>query len=369
MDGKLGCVLGWAVLACTAQAAVVAADDGIELAVSGLKTQLTFAWTGGAPNFQILRGEDPATASSIENLRAVTADFSYTEPPIRPLSGQCLYYLVQETELEAGGFAPKWIDGTACGTDPVIQVHAYNDDFFILRQSLCTSFEGPFMYLLFGEDKVLMQDTGAGGIPIATTVYGIIDQWLFDHGKASIELIVSHSHAHGDHVAGDSQFVGQPHTTVVGKTPAAVAAFFGITNWPEQIVSYDLGGRVIDVIPIPGHEQSHIALYDRRTGILFTGDTLYPGRLYIFDSFQDYWDSIERLMDFIADKAVLWDLGTHIEMTQIPFKDFPFGATQHPDEHELPLHREHLIELLEGVAGMAADPFKEAHRDFIIVPF
>ena len=56
------------------------------------------------------------------------------------------------------------------------------------------------MYLIFGEDKVLMQDTGAGGIPIATAVYGIIDDWLAANGKSSIELIVTHSHGHGDHV-------------------------------------------------------------------------------------------------------------------------------------------------------------------------
>ena len=63
---------------------------------------------------------------------------------------------------------------------------------------------------------------------------------------------------------------------MVGLSSTAVASFFGISAWPTEIVEYDLGGRIIDVIPIPGHQSAHIALYDRQTGLLLTGDTLYP---------------------------------------------------------------------------------------------
>ena len=346
-----------------------AAGDGIQLSIGGSPLQLTLEWSGGQPDFQILRGSNPSTAAGVENLRAVTSGFDWTEEPNRPPSGEGLYYLVAETNLAAGGFPDQWINGEDCVTEPQIQVHQYNANTFILRQSMCTNFEGPFIHLLFGEDKVLMEDTGAGGIQIADTVYAIIDQWLFDNGKASIELIVAHSHAHGDHIAGDGQFAAQPNTTLVGLSPTAVASFFGITHWPEEIVEYDLGGRVLDVIPIPGHQVASIALYDRQTGILFTGDTQYAGRCYIFDSFTDYHDSVQRMVDFVADKPVVWVLGTHIEMTNTPYQDFPFGSTYHPDEHSLELRREHLQELLEGVEAMADAPFVDAHRDFIIVPF
>lgn len=274
------------------------------------------------------------------------------------------------TELDAGVFPGMWIaGGPGCAVDPSIQIHQYNADTWILRQSMCTNFEGPFMTLLFGQDKVLMQDTGAGGIHIANAVYGIIDQWLASHGQASIQLIVSHSHAHGDHIAGDSQFQGQPDTTVVGLSVAAVQGFFGITNWPTDIVPYDLGGgRVMDVIPIPGHQTAHIALYDRQTGVLFTGDTLYPGRLYI-SNFPAYLASIQRLVDFTATRPVCHVLGTHIEMSNTPGDDFPIGSTYHPNEHPLPLGPEHLQELLQGVIGMQASPHIEVHDEFIIWPF
>lgn len=271
-------------------------------------------------------------------------------------------------EFAGGGFPDHWISGGPdCGAEPDIQIHQYNEDFYILRQSLCTNFEGPFIYLIFGEEKVLMQDTGAGGIAIADTVYTIIDEWLDANDQDSIELIVSHSHGHGDHVAGNSQFTGQPNTTMTGTSQSAVANFFGVDDWPNELVEYDLGGRVIDVIPIPGHQSAHIALYDRETGILFTGDTLYPGRLYIAN-FIDYKRSIDRLVDFLAENTVCWVLGTHIEMTNEPGVDYQFGATHHPDEHPLQLTADHLLELYDAVIAMGGTPEYEIHDSFIVFP-
>lgn len=267
----------------------------------------------------------------------------------------------------AGELPAAWNDGTACASEPEIQIHQYDPNTVILRQSLCTSFEGPFMYLLFGQDRVLLQDTGAGGIQIANAVYGIIDDWLAANGKDSIELVVTNSHAHGDHVAGNSQFSGQPNTTVVGASSAAVSAFFGIDTWPTDTATYDLGDREIDVIPIPGHQADHVALYDHGTGWLLTGDTLYPGRLYI-SNFSQYVESIERLVDFTEPLDVCHVMGTHIEMTTTPGVDFDFGATMHPGEHPLPLGRDHLVELRDALAAMNGTPMLEPHDDFIIYP-
>jgi hydroxyacylglutathione hydrolase len=268
----------------------------------------------------------------------------------------------------AGGGPEGWISGAPnCATEPKMQVHWYNDDYAVIRQSLCTNFEGPFMHLLFGQDKVLMQDTGAGGIQIYNKVQEVIGEWLARNGKTSIQLIVSHTHGHGDHVAGDSQFNGKPNTTVVGISQTSVKNFFGIVNWPTQIVEYDLGGRIIDIIPIPGHQTAHIAYYDRQTGILFTGDTLYPGRLYI-SNFSQYVDSIERLVDFTVDKPVCWVIGTHVEMSTTPTVDFPIGSTSHPNEHELELTRDHLHELYDALLAMNGVPEYEEHDDFIIFP-
>jgi hydroxyacylglutathione hydrolase len=266
------------------------------------------------------------------------------------------------------GFPQAWPNGTDCASEDPIFVWELADDTYILRQSLCTSFEGPFLYLLFGEDKVLLEDTGDGGIPLQTTVKAIIDAYLARHQKTSIELVVAHSHGHGDHVGGDGQLQGQPGTTVVGTNTSAVQQFFGIADWPDEIVTFDLGGRVLDVIPIPGHQGAHVAFYDRRHDLLLTGDTLYPGRLYIQD-FPTYVASVGRMVDFVsAGNDVAFVLGTHIEMTTTPGMDFAFGADQHPNEHALELGVDHLLELNAAVQAMGSNPAIEVHDDFIVYP-
>lgn len=273
-----------------------------------------------------------------------------------------------EIAVETGVFPAVWIWGAPnCGTDPQIQVHQYNENTYILRQSICTNFEGPFIYLLFGSQKVLMQDTGASNVPLYNTVKSIIDQWLLAHGQSSIQLIVSHTHAHGDHIFNDAQFVGKPNTTVVGTSQTAVVNFFGLAGWPNNIANYDLGGRVVQVIPLPGHQNAHIAVYDAATGFLLTGDTLYPGRLYI-SNWSQYKASIQRLVDFTADKAVCHVMGTHIEMSKTPGDDYPIGANSHPNEHVLQLGREHLIELNNACIAMGNTPVLQVHDDFIIYP-
>lgn len=266
----------------------------------------------------------------------------------------------------AGELPAHWIDGIDCSDEPEVQVHAYDPDTWIIRQSLCTSFEGPFMMLLFGSERALLLDTGDGGIPIADIVHGLVEDWSQAHGGAQIELIVANTHAHGDHVAGNDLFVGHANTTVVGIGEAAVSDFFGIADWPQQIVEYDLGGRSVDIVPLPGHEKAHIAVFDRATGVVFTGDTLYPGRLYIAD-FPAYVASIGRLVDHLAGHEVCRVLGAHIEMTNTPGEDFEFMQPSHPDEHPLELDMAHLLELRDAVEAMA-EPMIEVHDDFIVYP-
>ncbi len=280
---------------------------------------------------------------------------------------------------DAGGLVPgtieaTWIHGSAdCAqnTDPPLQVHAYNADTFILRQNKCIHYEAPFIYLLFGEEKVFMQDTGATAdaavFPLRATVEDLITTWLAGRSRDSIELVVTHSHAHGDHIAADGQFMGQPGTTVVGTSVSAVSAFFGIASWPTQEVTYDLGGRVLDILPIPGHQTSHLAVYDRATGLLLTGDTLYPGRLYVSD-WSAYSDSVERLGAFALLHPIAYVLGTHIEMSDSPGIDYPIGSTYQPNEHALPLDSSHLFELRDAVRALGNNPARDVHDDFIISP-
>ena len=270
--------------------------------------------------------------------------------------------------LKAGTLPRAWLpSGPKCAGIPQFQVHEYNDDFYVLRQSGCSNYEKPFLYLIFGRDRALLLDTGAGRTDVARAVKKVIGRWLFRNRRASIALVVAHTHAHGDHIGGDEQFRGLPDTVLVSPNLEAVQSFFAIKRWPEQIVEFDLGRRILDVIPIPGHEATSIAIYDRRTGILLTGDTLYPGRLYVRDPVQ-FVLSIQRLVDFTQNKLVAHILGTHIENTRTPYLDYPVGTVYQPDEHVLELGRGELLELNEALRGMRGRIVRMAMRDFTIWP-
>ncbi|MBU1374738.1 MAG: MBL fold metallo-hydrolase [Alphaproteobacteria bacterium] len=261
-----------------------------------------------------------------------------------------------------------WIGGTAAA-EPQTQTQRYDRDTYVIRQSVKTNFEAPFLYLLFGRDRALLLDTGAGGLKIRPAVDAAIDQWLGERHRQSIPLVVAHTHGHGDHRQGDPEFRDRPDTTVIGLTAPEVAAAFKIADWPNQIVDFDLGGRVLKVIPTPGHQPAHIMIYDARTRLLLTGDTLYPGRLYVpLNMFGDFKASLDRVVGFTRTHPVKWVLGAHIEMTGTPGKDYANAAPSHPDEHRLELPYADLLALQAAVRKMGDTPARDVHPDFIVTP-
>lgn len=266
-------------------------------------------------------------------------------------------------------FHEAWIDGTKA-EEPDTQVQKLDADTFVIRQSIKSNFEAPFLYLLFGRDRALLIDTGAEGGRIRPTVDRLVAEWLAAHHRKAIPLVVAHSHSHGDHVAGDAAFRARPDTTVVGLKDTDVAAFFKVTNWPDGIAQFDLGGRVLSIIPTPGHQKAAMMVYDPRLRILLSGDTLYPGRLYVPVNFMaEERASVDRLAAFAARHPIRAALGAHIEMTRTPGRDYGHEAPTHPDEHPLELPAETIGELREGLkAPLDAPGAPQVHDRFIIVP-
>jgi hydroxyacylglutathione hydrolase len=275
-------------------------------------------------------------------------------------------------DLERGVLPRTWMTGgPKCMEVPEWQVHEYNADLYILRQSGCTDTEMPFLYLFFGKDRGLLWDTGSRNGNLAPEFQRVVHNWLERNHRTSIPMIVMHSHSHGDHTFGDAalQALNDPAIpiTFLPAKVAETAAFFHIANWPTDLGTVDLGGRVLNIIPIPGHDVVSIAMYDRRTGVLLTGDSLYPGRLYIHD-FAIFKVSTERLIAFVKDKPVAHVLGNHIEQTRTPFLDYPIGSIYHPDEHPLELTYGTLLELEDGLKSVEKKPRRLATRDFTIWP-
>jgi hydroxyacylglutathione hydrolase len=274
--------------------------------------------------------------------------------------------------IQRGVLPARWATGGPhCMEMAEWQVHEYNPSLYILRQSGCTDFEKPFVYLLFGTQKALLLDTGSRNGNLAPTLQNTIHRWLKRNSLATIPLLVVHTHEHGDHVAGDAALQALkdpaiPVTLIAAKVEANMS-LYQITHWPDDIGSIDLGDRVIDAIPIPGHSAASIALYDRKTAILFSGDTLYPGRLYV-RNFPEFVASITRLVQFTSGKPVAEILGNHVEQTQTPFLDYPEGTLYQPDEHELQLSRGSLLELQDALVSLRGEPARLALRDFTVWP-
>jgi hypothetical protein len=109
--------------------------------------------------------------------------------------------------IRSGTLPKSWITGgPKCMEVPDWQVHEYNPDLYILRESGCTHYEKPFLYLFFGTEKVLLIDTGSGDGDATGVVRELVGKWLKRNHRDSIALVVGHSHSHDDHTAGDAKF-------------------------------------------------------------------------------------------------------------------------------------------------------------------
>lgn len=248
------------------------------------------------------------------------------------------------SSLAAGKLPRSWIDGTA-PSEPGLQAWAYEPRTHLFRQSLQTHFEAPFVYLLIGETHALLVDTGTGDADLRSAV----DAALLD---LDVGLLVTHTHRHSDHVGGDAQLAERPRTKMLDPGGKSVI---------------DLGGRTVDIIAIPGHEESHVAFYDRKTGLLLSGDSLYPGRIYVRD-LAAFRTSLERLLAFVeAGHPVSHILGSHIEIAA-DGTEFEDGALAHPCEHPLALGVEQLHDLHATLEAMGNTVARTQRPHYVVVP-
>lgn len=200
--------------------------------------------------------------------------------------------------------------------DPWFEVYRIRPGVFAIYEP--HQFEEVISYLVVGNKKALLFDTGIGVGKMRAVVESL----------TKLPIIVLNSHTHFDHVGGNAEFseiygedtafskqnaTGQLNDyardalvkeRICGKLPDGVKGeAYKIRPWKvthavhdqEQI---DLGGRELEIIFTPGHTPDALSLLDRKNGLLFTGDTYYPGPIYLFVPETDltaYTRSITRL--------------------------------------------------------------------------
>lgn len=100
------------------------------------------------------------------------------------------------------------------------------------------------MYLLFGNERALLLDTGAttdqDRFPLRKTVDLLMDDWLAKNPRENYGLIIAHTHGHSDHTSGDVQFMNRPNTKIIPKDLESVKKFFRLDNWPKGSAELDL---------------------------------------------------------------------------------------------------------------------------------
>jgi glyoxylase-like metal-dependent hydrolase (beta-lactamase superfamily II) len=172
-------------------------------------------------------------------------------------------------------------------------------------------------YLILGKRRALLFDTGMG--------IGNLKKLTLSLTK--LPIIVLNSHTHNDHVGDNWQFgtvygmdTDFTRQSAKGSTTDARAEIasgqicgrlpygfdptryatrpWKISKWMHDGDRIDLGGRTLEIIATPGHTPDAICLFDRANGLLFTGDTYYPGTVWIYRPETDlaaYGDSLRKL--------------------------------------------------------------------------
>ena len=195
------------------------------------------------------------------------------------------------------------------------------------------------VYIIKGADRALVLDTGMGICNIEPLVREL---WPG-------ELTVVNCHRHFDHTGCNWRFPevliadepgairqaaeGCPHEPLANQTDEDMFLF----GYPEGFVPgeycirpfnartvedghvFDLGGREVELVYTPGHLEDHLMLYDRREKILFSGDMIYLGAIYV---------------QFGSDLMGHSDLGQYIaslEKLMVKFSEISAVYTSHND--------------------------------------
>jgi glyoxylase-like metal-dependent hydrolase (beta-lactamase superfamily II) len=200
--------------------------------------------------------------------------------------------------------------------DPWFEVYGVAPNVFAIYEP--HQAEEAISFLILGHNRAALFDTGLGIGDLKKVVTAL----------TSLPIVVLNSHTHDDHVGDNWEFtdilgMDTPFTrtnalgsvvdaqgeltpgSICGTLPAGFDSAtyrtrpFRITRWIHDGDTVDLGGRVLRVLSTPGHTPDSICLLDEANGLLWTGDSFYPGTIWLKRPETDL-DAYERSMARIA---------------------------------------------------------------------
>ena len=146
-------------------------------------------------------------------------------------------------------------------------------------------------FLLEGSEKALMIDSGMTTSNALDIVKELTDK--------PIELM--NTHADRDHTAGNGAFEKTyMHPAEEGNYSEKAGDSAKIVPINDGDV-IDLGNRPLQIIHIPGHTPGSIAILDINGRILFSGDSVQNGTIFMFGplrNINDYVESMRKLLNY-----------------------------------------------------------------------
>lgn len=200
-------------------------------------------------------------------------------------------------------------------SDPWFEVYKIRPGVFAIYEPHQS--EEVISYLVLGSQKALLFDTGMG----ISNIRKLLEE------LTNLPVSVLNSHTHNDHVGDNWRFddiygmdTDFTRTNAKGSQKDAQAELapgeicgdlpagfnppgyatkpFHISHWLRDGDKIALGGRTLQVIATPGHTPDSICLWDKDHGLLFTGDTFYPGPIFLYRPETDldaYVASVKKL--------------------------------------------------------------------------
>jgi len=217
--------------------------------------------------------------------------------------------------------------------DPWFEVFKLTDSVYAIYED--GQFEEVISYLVLGDDKGVVIDTGNGIGNIKAVVEGLTD----------LPVAVLNTHTHGDHIGGNHQFKEvyaydtkfSRDRAENGQTKKEMGHYldgdmvwkplpeyldvvswkihpFNVTRWLKEGDIVDLGRRKLEIVFTPGHSPDSICILDRENKMFWTGDSFYPAPIYVYSpttSLDQFIESFSKMTKLIPEYE--WVLPSHNE--------------------------------------------------------
>ncbi len=186
------------------------------------------------------------------------------------------------------------------------------------------SSQGNVSYLIMGDKRAIMFDTGCG----ENQVKGDFKIKYLINKITSLPVTLIQSHFHFDHnqnihefeqigfpdlpdlrerVSEDGLFQYTQEDLFEGNYPSDIT----VDEWFPLETDIDLGGRTIQLVHVPGHSDESVAILAASSKMIFLGDFLYNGALFLFhnDDLAVYEQTVAHLNSILTDEYSLY--GAH----------------------------------------------------------